>query len=80
MKRPCCAAASRTGSTFASVNYAVPFQESATALIDPNGRCQAFFPYGQEGVLVQSIETELATGLLATRYAPDRYRETFNEA
>jgi hypothetical protein len=32
-------------------------------------------PYGQEGVLVQSINIEEATGLLATRYAPERYQE-----
>jgi hypothetical protein len=32
-------------------------------------------PYGQEGVLVQRIELEEATGLLASRYAPERYRE-----
>ncbi len=60
---------------FASVNYALPFQEAATTLIDPSGNCQAYLPYGTEGVLVQSIDTELATGLLARRYAPDRYRE-----
>ena len=64
------------GIYFASVNYAVPFQESATALIDPTGSCQAYLPYGQEGVLVQPIDTELATGLLASRYAPERYRES----
>lgn len=63
------------GIYFASVNYAVPFQEAATALIDPSGRCQAFLPYGTEGVLLQSIDTELATGLLASRFAPERYRE-----
>ncbi len=60
---------------FASVNYALRFQESATCLIDPSGRCQAFLPYGQEGVLVQPIRVEEASGLLASRYAPDRYRE-----
>jgi predicted amidohydrolase len=60
---------------FASVNYALRFQESATSLIDPSGRCQAYLPYGQEGVLVQAIKTEEATGLLATRYAPERYHE-----
>jgi hypothetical protein len=32
-------------------------------------------PYGQEGVLVQAIKVDEATGLLATRYAPERYRE-----
>lgn len=58
---------------FASVNYALRFQESATSLIDPSGHCQAYLPYGQEGVLVQSIDIEKATGLLASRYAPDRY-------
>jgi predicted amidohydrolase len=60
---------------FASVNYALRFQESATSLIDPSGRCQAYLPYGQEGVLVQPINVEEATGLLATRYAPERYQE-----
>jgi predicted amidohydrolase len=57
---------------FASVNYALRFQESATSLIAPSGECQAFLPYGQEGVLVQALNLEDATGLLAARYAPDR--------
>ena len=60
---------------FASVNYALRFQESATSLIDPSGQCQAYLPYGQEGVLVQAIKVEEATGLPATRYAPERYQE-----
>lgn len=60
---------------FASVNYALRFQESATSLIDPSGRCQAYLPYGEEGVLVEEIKTEEATGLLASRYAPERYSE-----
>ena len=60
---------------FASVNYALRFQESATSLINPAGECQAYLPYGQEGILVQDIDVEEATGLLATRYAPDRYQE-----
>src|SRR6267378_2935518 len=60
---------------FASVNYALRFQESATSLITPSGQCQAYLPYGQEGVLVQAIEVEEATGLLAARYAPERYLE-----
>ena len=61
---------------FASVNYAMRYQESATALIDPSGRCQAFLPYGQEGVLVQDIDSAKATGLLASRFASERYRES----
>jgi predicted amidohydrolase len=60
---------------FASVNYALRFQESATSLIAPSGQCQAYLPYGQEGVLVQSIHVEEATGLLAARFAPERYQE-----
>src|SRR6516225_6901946 len=60
---------------FASVNYALRFQESATSLIAPSGQCQAYLPYGREGVLVQSINVEEATGLLAARYAPERHQE-----
>ena len=60
---------------FASVNYALRFQESATSLIAPSGQCQAYLPYGQEGVLVQAIKVEEATGSLAARYAPERYQE-----
>jgi predicted amidohydrolase len=60
---------------FASVNYALRFQESATSLITPSGQCQAYLPYGHEGVLVQAIKVEEATGLLAARYAPERYQE-----
>ena len=60
---------------FASVNYALPYQEAATSLIAPSGECQAHLPYGQEGVLVQPINPDEATGLLAMRYAPDRYQE-----
>jgi len=61
---------------FASVNYALPYQEAATSLIAPSGECQAHLPYGQEGILVEHINPEEATGLLAARYAPDRYRES----
>ncbi len=63
----------------ASVNYALPFPESATCLIDPSGRCQAFLPYGEEGVLVQTIDVAQATGRLAARYAPERYQELGSE-
>jgi predicted amidohydrolase len=59
---------------FASVNYALRFPEAATSLINPSGECQAYLPYGQEGVLVQPIDLEAATGLIAQRYAPERYQ------
>lgn len=61
---------------FASANYALRFPESATSLIAPSGECQTYLPYGTEGVLVADIDPELATGLLARRYAPDRYRDS----
>jgi len=64
---------------FASVNYALRFQESATSLISPSGRCQAYLPYGQEGVLVQEVKLDEATGLLAHRYAPERYADLGTE-
>lgn len=60
---------------FASVNYGLRYQEAATTLIDPTGRCQAYLPYGQEGVLIAEIDVTAATGLLAERYAPERYQE-----
>ena len=60
---------------FASVNYGLRFQESATSVIDPTGQCIAHLPYGAEGVLVQEIDLAPATGLLASRFAPERHRE-----
>ena len=59
---------------FASVNYGMRYQDSATSLITPSGECQAYLPYGAQGILVQSIDVEKATGILATRYAPERYQ------
>jgi predicted amidohydrolase len=60
---------------FASVNYAVRFQEAATSILDPSGTCVAHLPYGEEGVLVYTLDLSAATGILANRYAPHRYRE-----
>jgi predicted amidohydrolase len=56
---------------FASVNYAMRFHESGTALIGPDGTCIAHEAYGQEGVLVVEIDPSLATGLLAKRFKPE---------
>lgn len=64
---------------FASVNYALRFPESATSLITPTGECQAYLPYGEEGVLVQDIDVSKASGILASRYAPERYEELVSE-
>ena len=59
----------------ASVNYAFRYPESATSLIGPSGECLAHLPYGEAGVLVREIDPVAATGLLAHRYAPERYGE-----
>ena len=64
------------GIWFASVNYALRFQEAATSIIDPQGTCVGHLPYGEEGVLVHAIDLEAANGTLARRYAPERYRES----
>ena len=64
------------GIYFASVNYALRFQEAATSLIAPSGQCQAHLPYWQEGVLVERIDVGEADGQLAARYAPGRFRES----
>ena len=60
---------------FASVNYALRYQESATSLIDPSRPVPGVFALWAEGLLVQAMNVEEATGLLARRYAPDRYQE-----
>lgn len=64
---------------FASVNYGLPFQESATSVIDPAGVCRAHLPYGGEGLLVCDVDVGHATGLIASRYAPERYAEARQE-
>lgn len=58
---------------FASVNYAMRFQESATSIIAPSGKCLAYLPYGTEGLLVQDLDASEATGLLASRYSKELY-------
>lgn len=55
---------------FASVNYALRYQESATSLIDPEGDCIAFVPYGEEALLVHDLDLSRATGLIARRFNP----------
>ena len=65
---------------FASVNYGLRYQESATSIIGPSGECEAYLPYGEAGVLVHDLDLGRATGLIASRYAPDRYREATPES
>ena len=58
---------------FASVNYAMRYQESATSLIGPDGDCVAYVPYGKEQLLVHDVDLSRATGLCARRYNPAFY-------
>ncbi|WP_139492709.1 carbon-nitrogen hydrolase family protein [Brevibacillus dissolubilis] len=60
---------------FASVNYALKYQDSATSLISPEGECMAYMPYGEEGLLIYDIDPSQATGFLAKRYKPELYQE-----
>lgn len=59
---------------FASVNYAARYQDSASSLIAPDGKCIAYQPYGKEGLLVADIDASMATGLLAKRFNAKLYR------
>lgn len=58
---------------FASVNYALRYQDSATSLIGPEGDCLAHIPYGQEDLLIYDVDLSLASGLCARRFNPALY-------
>ena len=60
---------------FASVNFALPYQECATSLVSPEGDCVAAAPLHREALLVADLDPAAATGYLARRYAPARYAE-----
>jgi predicted amidohydrolase len=64
---------------FASVNYALDYAESATSVIAPSGECRAYLPYGEEGVLVETLRLDEATGLLASRWSPGRHAAATDE-
>jgi predicted amidohydrolase len=52
---------------FASVNCASAGSPTTSAVIRPDGTVLAWQPYGEEGLLIADIDTEAATGLLASR-------------
>ena len=58
---------------FASVNYALRYQDFATSLLGPEGDCLAYVPYGQEQLLVHDVDLSRATGLCARRFNPALY-------
>ncbi len=61
---------------FASVNYALRHQDSATSLIGPDGDCLAHVPYGEEQLLVHDVDPVQATRLYARRFNPAFYPPT----
>jgi predicted amidohydrolase len=58
----------------APANVAGPEQGSATCIIAPDGSLAAQVPYGAVGVATADVDLDLATGLIARRFAPDRNR------
>lgn len=55
---------------FASVNCASEGSPTTSAVVHPDGSLIAWQPYGEEGLLVAEIDTDLATGFLASRCRP----------
>jgi predicted amidohydrolase len=60
---------------YASANFALPDQETATSLIGPDGRLVAHVPYGEEALLVADLDLTAASGWGAKRYNPALYTE-----
>jgi predicted amidohydrolase len=60
---------------FATVNYALRYQQTATSLVAPDGTCVGHTAYGEEALLVVDLDPGAATGSYARRFAPERYGE-----
>lgn len=58
---------------FASVNYALGYQEAATTIVSPDGECIDHLPYREPGLLVADIDPTAADGLYAARFAAEVY-------
>jgi predicted amidohydrolase len=69
-ERSILARAAENTAYFASVNYAIAGSATSAAVAAPDGTLLSHLPYGQRGVLVADIDTDLATGKLAKRYRP----------
>jgi predicted amidohydrolase len=65
--------AGENGIYFASVNQAMRYQNSATSLIDPDGKLIDWVPYGEEALLVADIDPGRATRRYARRFRPEFY-------
>jgi predicted amidohydrolase len=56
----------------AAANVAGPSQGSFSGIIGPDGSLLTSVPYGRTGVAVAELELDLATRLIARRWAPER--------
>jgi predicted amidohydrolase len=68
-KAALCRAAENT-CFFATVNYAGEGSPTTSAIVRPDGTVLCYQPYGRAGLLVADIDTDEATGLLASRLKP----------
>jgi predicted amidohydrolase len=68
-KAALCRAAENT-CWFATVNFASEGSPTTSAVVRPDGTLLAYQPYGAAGLLVADIDTDQATGLLASRLRP----------
>jgi predicted amidohydrolase len=68
-KAALCRAAENT-CYFATVNYASDGAPTTSAIVNPDGTLRRFQPYGLEGLLIEDLDLDAATGLLASRYKP----------
>ena len=65
-KAALCRAAENT-CYFATVNCAVPYSSTTSAVVRPDGTLLCYQPYGKEGLLIADVDLNLATGFLAVR-------------
>ena len=54
----------------ASINYASEGSGTTSVFVSPDGSVLSWQPYGKAGLLVADIDTDKATGLLASRLRP----------
>jgi predicted amidohydrolase len=59
----------------ASINVAGVGSPTTSAVARPDGTLLAYQPYGKEGLLIADLDLAAATGLLASRFRAEGYRD-----
>jgi predicted amidohydrolase len=59
----------------ASINAAGVGSPTTSAVARPDGTLLAYQPYGKEGLLIADLDLAAATGLLASRFRAEGYRD-----